>query len=64
MTTDTVELRLRRYGIRTLTGRTTALRQLILQAPASVVARMLGYTLDHAARLATEAGEPGPATPR
>ncbi|MGW3473342.1 hypothetical protein ACWDKQ_33910 [Saccharopolyspora sp. NPDC000995] len=55
MTTDTVERRLRRHGIRTLTGHTAALRQLVLQAPAPVVARMLGYTLDHAARLATEA---------
>jgi hypothetical protein len=50
--TNTVERRLRRDGIPTLTGRTAAL----LQAPAPVVARMLGYTLDHAARLVTEAG--------
>ncbi|MCI2421123.1 hypothetical protein MOQ72_27135 [Saccharopolyspora sp. K220] len=56
MTTDAVEHRLRQHGIRTLTGRTAALRQLVLQAPAPVVAKMLGYTLDHAARLATEAG--------
>jgi NADPH:quinone reductase-like Zn-dependent oxidoreductase len=49
MTTDTVGRRLRRHGILTLTGRTAALRQLVLQAPAPMVARMLGYTLDHAA---------------
>lgn len=56
MTADTVERRLRQHGIRTLSGRTAALRQLVLQAPAPVAARMLGYTLDHAARLAIEAG--------
>ncbi len=64
MTADTVERRLRRHGIRTLTGRTAALRQLVLEAPAPVVARMLGYTLDNPARLATEdRGEPGPLRP-
>jgi hypothetical protein len=56
MTTDTLEWRLRRHGICTLTGRTATLRQLVLQAPAPVVARTLGYTLDHAARLAIETG--------
>lgn len=56
MTTDTIERRLCGHGVPTLTGRTAALRQLVLQTPAPLVARMLGYPLDHATRLVTEAG--------
>ena len=56
MTPETIERRLRQNRIPALHGRTAALRQLVLQAPAPVVARMLGYSLDHTARVVTEAG--------
>jgi hypothetical protein len=56
MTPDTIERRLRRHGIPALGGRTAALRHLVLQTPAPVVARMLGYTQQQTARLAIEAG--------
>ncbi|MGW0770792.1 hypothetical protein [Streptomyces sp. NPDC002676] len=54
MTPETLELRLRHLGFPTQRGRTAAIRHLVLQAPAPVVARMLGY--DTTARLAEEAG--------
>jgi hypothetical protein len=56
MTTDTLERRLRRHGIPALAGRTAALRQLVLQTPAPVVARMLGYTHQQTTQLAAETG--------
>lgn len=56
MVASTIEIRLRKHDIPALNGRTAALRQLVLQAPAPVVATMLGYTHDHAARTATTAG--------
>jgi hypothetical protein len=56
MTVSTIEIRLRQHDIPTLRGRTAALRQLVLQAPAPVVARMFGYTPDHTARLVAEVG--------
>jgi site-specific recombinase XerD len=56
MTSDTLELRLRRLGFPTQRGRTAAIRHLVLQAPAPVVARMLGYHDDTTAQLAAEAG--------
>ncbi|WP_432850493.1 hypothetical protein ACQPXB_08065 [Amycolatopsis sp. CA-161197] len=56
MVTSTIEIRLRKHGIFALNGRTAALRQLVLQAPAPVVATMLGYSHDHTARTATTAG--------
>lgn len=56
MTSNTIEIRLREHGIAALPGRTSALRQLVLQAPAPVVARMLGYSHDHTARLVAEVG--------
>jgi hypothetical protein len=56
MTPDTIERRLRQHGIPALGGRTAALRHLVLQTPAPVVARMLGYTQQQTARLAIEAG--------
>lgn len=55
MTPDTLELRLRHLGFPLQRGRTAAIRHLVLQAPAPVVARMLGYD-DTTARLAEEAG--------
>lgn len=56
MTPDALERRLRQHNLPALTGRTAALRQLVLQAPAPVVAGMLGYTHDHTARLVNEVG--------
>jgi hypothetical protein len=56
MTPETLELRLRHLGFPTQRGRTAAIRRLVLQAPAPVVARMLGYHDDTTAQLATEAG--------
>ena len=56
MTPDTLEKRLRQHQIPGLRGRTAAIQQLILRAPAPVVAKMLGYNQDHTTRLVTEAG--------
>lgn len=56
MTSHTLELRLRHLGFLTQRGRTAAIRHLVLQAPAPVVARMLGYHDDTTAQLAAEAG--------
>ncbi|MFF8914226.1 transposase [Streptomyces sp. NPDC015032] len=43
-------------GFPTQRGRTSAIRHLVLLAPAPVVARMLGYHDDTTAQLAAEAG--------
>ena len=58
MNPDTIERRLRRAGIPALAGRTAALRHLVLQAPAPVIATMLGYKRQQAAGVADEAGSP------
>lgn len=58
MNPETIERRLRRAGIPALAGRTAALRHLVLQAPAPVIATMLGYKHQQAARVAAEAGSP------
>ncbi|WP_185930423.1 hypothetical protein [Streptomyces sp. WAC05858] len=55
-TSNTLELRLRHLDFPTQRGRTAAIRHLVLQAPAPVVARMLGYHDETTARLAAEAG--------
>jgi hypothetical protein len=47
---------LRQHGIAVQAGRTSALRQLVLQAPAPVIASMLGYHDTHTAWLLAEAG--------
>ncbi|OUC94852.1 hypothetical protein CA984_20930 [Streptosporangium minutum] len=47
--------------ITTFSGRmpdAAALRHLVLQAPAPVIARMLGYTDQQTSRIATAAGSP------
>ncbi|MCF6473581.1 hypothetical protein FAF44_35135 [Nonomuraea sp. MG754425] len=49
---------LRTHHIVALNSRTSALRQLVLQAPALVVARMLGYTDQQTSRIATAAASP------
>jgi hypothetical protein len=56
MTPETLTKRLRQHRIPGLRGRTAALRQLVLQAPAPVVAMMLGYSQDHTARVLAEVG--------
>jgi hypothetical protein len=43
-------------GLPATTGRTAAVRQLVLQAPAPVVADMLGFHPVHTTRVATDAG--------
>lgn len=48
----------RDLGIPALAGRTTALRQLVLQVPAPVVAQALGYHHSTTTRVASEAGTP------
>jgi len=48
----------RDLGVPARAGRTAALRQLVLQAPAPVVAQALGYHHHTTARVATEAGTP------
>ncbi|MEV5569682.1 hypothetical protein AB0L06_06515 [Spirillospora sp. NPDC052269] len=58
MTSDTISRRFRNQGINTISGRTSALHYLVLQAPAPVIARMLGYTDQQASRTATAAGTP------
>lgn len=44
------------YGVAVQAGRTAALRQLVLQTPAPVIASMLGYHDTHTAWLVTETG--------
>jgi hypothetical protein len=58
MTPGTIERRLRDHRIPALGGRTSAIRQLVLQAPAPVIARMLGYTDQQTTRTADAAGSP------
>jgi len=47
---------LHRLGIPNLNGRCAAIRELLLQAPAPVVATMIGYHTGHAEQLASQAG--------
>ncbi len=56
MTPEALELRLRRLDFPVQRGRTAAIRHLVLQAPAPVVARMLGYHDETTAQLAAESG--------
>jgi hypothetical protein len=49
---------IRDLGIPALAGRTAALRQLVLQVPAPVVAQALGYHHSTTTRVASEAGTP------
>jgi hypothetical protein len=58
MTPASIEIRFRRHGIPARKARTAALRQLVLQAPAPVIAKTLGYSYDQTARVAVEAGSP------
>jgi integrase len=47
-----IRLRLHRLGIPNINGRSRAIRELLLQAPAPVVAGMVGYHPGHAEQLA------------
>lgn len=49
---------LRRAGVPAQHGRTAAIKQLVLQMPAPVVAQALGYHQASTTRIATEAGSP------
>jgi hypothetical protein len=49
---------IRDLGVPALAGRTAALRQLVLQVPAPVVAQALGYHHSTTTRVASEAGTP------
>ncbi|GAA1581082.1 hypothetical protein GCM10009789_38680 [Kribbella sancticallisti] len=51
-----IRLRLHNLGIPNLNARTRAIRELLLQAPAPVVATMLNYTPHSAERIAAHAG--------
>jgi hypothetical protein len=57
---DPVALRdlLRKLGVPAQRGRTAAIRQLVLQMPAPVVAQALGYHQASTTRIAAEAGSP------
>ena len=52
----TLRPRLTAVGIPNITGRTAALCQLLLQAPAPVVAGMLGYSATAAEQIAAASG--------
>ncbi|WP_433513655.1 hypothetical protein ACQP2T_60570 [Nonomuraea sp. CA-143628] len=54
----TIHDRLRAHGFQAGKVRTAAIRQLVLQAPAPVVARMLGYNNESAAQIAAQAAGP------
>ena len=58
MDTSTLAHRMHKNGLPNINGRTAAIRQLVLQAPAPVIARMLSYHPEHITALATEAGSP------
>ncbi len=55
---QTLQERLRQAGIPLVHGRTAALRQLVLQAPAPVVASMLGYHDETTTKVAADVGSP------
>lgn len=56
MHTTSLRLRLRNLGLPNLDARTATIRQLVLQAPAPVIAGMLGYHPNTTELLASEAG--------
>ncbi|MFF3863687.1 hypothetical protein [Streptomyces sp. NPDC002209] len=51
-----LQVHLREIGVPPQRGRASAIRQLVLQAPAPVIAKALGYHDKTATRLVTEAG--------
>ncbi|WP_329612344.1 hypothetical protein OG244_02690 [Streptomyces brevispora] len=58
MNPSTLRDALRKLGVPAEKGRTSAIRQLVLQAPAPVIAQALGYHDKSTTRIATEAGAP------
>ncbi|MFD3734898.1 tyrosine-type recombinase/integrase [Streptomyces sp. NPDC058632] len=56
MNPASLQVHLREIGVPPQRGRTSAIRQLVLQAPAPVIAKALGYHDRTATRLVTEAG--------
>lgn len=56
MTPARIRKRLRAAGFPTHQARTAAFRQLVLEAPAAVIAEMLGYHPVHAAFVTRQAG--------
>jgi putative phosphoesterase len=58
MNPGTLRDALRQPGVPAEKGRTSAIRQLVLQAPAPVIAQALGYHDKSTTRIATEAGAP------
>ncbi|MFG2651293.1 hypothetical protein [Streptomyces sp. NPDC048436] len=55
MNPGSIQAHLRELGVPPQRGKTSAIRQLVLQAPAPVIAKALGYH-DKTASLVTEAG--------
>ncbi|WP_159944892.1 MULTISPECIES: hypothetical protein [unclassified Nocardiopsis] len=60
MGTSTLAHRMRRNGLPTFNGRTAAMRQLVLQAPAPAAVRILSHRHVHITALAAEVGSPWP----
>lgn len=51
-----LQVHLREIGVPTQRGRTSAIRQLVVRAPAPVIAKPLGYHDKTATRMVTETG--------
>lgn len=62
MNPGTLRDALRKLGVPAEKGRTFAIRQIVLQAPAPVIAQALGYHEKSTTRIATDAGAPGRTT--
>ena len=58
MSLDALRLLLREVGVSAQRGRTAAIRQLVLQMPAPVVAQALGSHHNSTTRIAAESGSP------
>ncbi|MEV6592552.1 hypothetical protein [Streptomyces acidicola] len=58
MNPGTLRDALRKLGVPVEKGRTSAIRQLVLQAPVPVIAQALGYHDKSSTRIVTEAGGP------
>ena len=58
MQPEGIRILLRKLDVPAQRGRVTAIRQLVLQMPAPVVAQALGYHHDSTTRIAAEAGSP------
>jgi len=63
LTTRTIAPLIRDLGVPTVSGRLAALHQLVLQAPAPVVAQALGFQCTTTQRITRLPAEPGTAAP-